>query len=149
MKRYSMSWIYLALITACFYALYNIFIKLASTHINEITGAVILQIAAFILGAAWLIYLKVNHVHTEVNSKGIWLSILAGVFVGLAEIFSFLVFSKGVPASAGIPVIIGGSVLIAAVIGFFWLKESLTLTNVLGLILIVGGIWLLSKGGKP
>ncbi len=148
MKRYAMSWIYLALITACFYALYNIFIKLASAHINEVTGAVILQVVAFTLGAAWLIYLKANRMPIEVSSKGIWLAILAGVFVGLAEIFSFFVFSKGVPASAGIPVIIGGSVLIAAVIGFLFLKESLTLTNVLGLILIVGGIWLLSKGGK-
>ncbi|MGH2643999.1 MAG: EamA family transporter [Chitinophagaceae bacterium] len=144
-----MPWIYLALITACFYALYNIFIKLASTHIHEITGAVILQVVAFILGAAWLIYLKINHAHTEVNGKGIGLAVLAGIFVGLAEIFSFIVFSKGVPASAGVPVIIGGSVLIAAVIGFLWLKELLTLTNSLGLILIIAGIWLLSKGGKP
>lgn len=146
MKRYSMSWIYLALITACFYALYNIFIKMASAHIHEVTGAVILQIVAFILGVAWLIYLKINHVHAEVTSRGIWLAVLAGIFVGLAEIFSFIVFSKGVPASAGVPVIIGGSVLMAAVIGFLWLKESLTLTNVIGLILIIGGIWLLSKG---
>lgn len=148
MKRYAMSWIYLALITACFYALYNIFIKMASIHIHEVAGAVILQIVAFILGVAWLIYLKINHVHTEVTSRGVWLAVLAGIFVGLAEIFSFIVFSKGVPASAGVPVIIGGSVLMAAVIGFLWLKESLTLTNVLGLILIIGGIWLLSKGGK-
>lgn len=143
-----MSWIYLALITASFYALYNIFIKLSSAHIHEVAGAVILQIMAFILGAAWLIYLKINHVHTEMTSRGIWLAVLAGIFVGLAEIFSFIVFSKGVPASAGVPVIIGGSVLIAAVIGFLWLKESLTLTNIMGLILIIGGIWLLSKGGK-
>lgn len=144
-----MQWIYLALITACFYALYNVFIKLASTHIHEITGAVILQVVAFILGAAWLIYLKMNHVHTEITTQGIGLAVLAGIFVGLAEIFSFIVFSKGVPASAGIPVIIGGSVLIAAIIGFLWLKESFTLTNMLGIILIIGGIWLLSKGGKP
>lgn len=143
-----MSWIYLALITASFYALYNIFIKLSSAHIHEVAGAAILQIVAFILGAAWLIYLKINHVHTEMTSRGIWLAVLAGIFVGLAEIFSFIVFSKGVPASAGVPVIIGGSVLIAAVIGFLWLKESLTLTNIMGLILIIGGIWLLSKGGK-
>lgn len=148
MKRYAMSWIYLALITACFYALYNIFIKLASAHIHEIAGAVILQVVAFVLGAAWLIYLKINHVPLKVNSKGIGLAVLAGIFVGLAEIFSFIVFSKGIPASAGVPVIIGGSMLIAAVIGFLWLKESLTLTNVLGLFLIIGGIWLLSKGGK-
>lgn len=69
MKRYAMSWIYLALITACFYALYNIFIKLASAHIHEIAGAVILQVVAFVLGAAWLIYLKINHVPLKLIPK--------------------------------------------------------------------------------
>jgi transporter family protein len=142
-----MNWIYLALLTACFYALYNIFIKMASGHIHEITGAVILQVVAFVIGGLWLIYLKIKGVPTEVTSKGIGLAVLAGIFVGLAEIFSFLVFSKGVPASAGIPVIIGGSVLIAAAIGFLWLRETLTLSNLLGLALIVAGIWLLSR--KP
>ncbi|HEX5555303.1 MAG TPA: EamA family transporter [Chitinophagaceae bacterium] len=142
-----MNWIYLALLTACFYALYNIFIKMASGHIHEITGAVILQVVAFVIGGLWLIYLKMKGVPTEVTSKGIGLAVLAGIFVGLAEIFSFLVFSKGVPASAGIPVIIGGSVLIAAAIGFLWLRETLTLSNLLGLALIVAGIWLLSR--KP
>lgn len=142
-----MNWIYLALLTACFYALYNIFIKMASGHIHEITGAVILQAVAFVIGGLWLIYLKMKGVPTEVTSKGIGLAVLAGIFVGLAEIFSFLVFSKGVPASAGIPVIIGGSVLIAAAIGFLWLRETLTLSNLLGLALIVAGIWLLSR--KP
>jgi transporter family protein len=142
-----MNWIYLALLTACFYAFYNVFIKLASGHIHEITGAVILQVVAFVIGGLWLIYLKMKGVPTEVTSKGIGLAVLAGIFVGLAEIFSFLVFSKGVPASAGIPVIIGGSVLIAAAIGFLWLRETLTLSNLLGLALIVAGIWLLSR--KP
>lgn len=143
-----MSWIFVALLTACFYALYNIFIKLASGHIHQITGAVILQIAAFILGIGWFIYLKINHAPTEISPKGFWLAVTAGVFVGLAEIFSFVLFSKGISASVGIPVIIGGSVLIASVIGFVWLKESISVTRLLGLILIVAGIWLLSNGGK-
>lgn len=137
----------LAVITASFYALYNIFIKQASSHIGEIQGAVILQAVALLLGLGWLMYLRTQGVAAEVTSKGIWLSVAAGIFVGLAEICSFLVFARGVPASVGIPVIIGGSVLIAAVIGLLWLKETLGWYQVLGLICIVGGIWLLSAKG--
>lgn len=145
MKKRSMDWILLAILTACFYALYNIFIKQASGHLHEIAGAVILQGVAFALGCGWLIFLSVKGVPIPVSSRGVLLAVLAGVFVGLAEISSFLVFSRGVAASAGIPIIIGGSVLIAAVIGFLWLKESMSLVRVLGLVLIVGGIWLLSR----
>lgn len=138
------NWIYMALLTACFYALYNVFIKMASGHINEVAGAVILQFVAFGLGCGWLIYQKIAGTGVTVTSKGIMLAVIAGVFVGLAEIFSFIVFAKGVSASAGVPVIIGGSVLIAAVIGYLFLKEAISLPQLLGLILIVGGIWLLS-----
>jgi transporter family protein len=144
-----MNWIALAVVTAAFYALYNIFIKQASAHLQEVLGAVILQAVALLLGCGWLIYLKMTGVPLEVTSRGVGLSVVAGVFVGLAEICSFLVFARGVPASAGVPVIIGGSVLIAAVIGIVWLRESLGIYQILGLVLIVGGIWLLSAKAAP
>lgn len=149
MKTHPMNWIGLAIVTAAFYALYNIFIKQASPHVQEVLGAVILQAVALLLGCGWLMYLRMKGVPLEVTSRGVWLSAVAGIFVGLAEICSFLVFARGVPASLGIPVIIGGSVLIAAVIGFFWLKEMLGLYQILGLICIVGGIWLLSQKNAP
>lgn len=149
MKIRPMNWILLALITALFYALYNVFIKQASTHVQEVVGAVILQAVALLLGGCWLLYLRLKGVPLEVTTRGVILSVTAGIFVGLAEIFSFLVFARGVPASSGIPVIIGGSVLIAAIIGFLWLKEAIGFYQVLGLILIVGGIWLLSRTAAP
>jgi transporter family protein len=140
-----MNWIWIALVTACFYALYNVLIKLASAHIHQVLGAVILQVTAFVLGILWLVFIRMKGTHPEVSSRGLWLAVLAGVFVGLAEIFSFIVFSKGVPASSGIPVIIGGSVLLAAVIGFLWLKEPLTFSHILGAVLVIAGIWMLSR----
>jgi len=45
-----MNWIFLALVTAVFYGAYNVFIKISSGHINQIVGAVILQIVAALLG---------------------------------------------------------------------------------------------------
>jgi transporter family protein len=149
MKKGMANWIYLALLTACFYALYNVFIKMASGYINEIMGAVILQVVAFALGGGWLIYQKLSGMPVSFTPRGVTLAVIAGIFVGLAEIFSFIVFAKGVPASAGIPVIIGGSVFIAALIGYLWLKEAVSVTHVLGLLLIVGGIWLLSRPSAP
>lgn len=48
-----MNWILLALATAFFYGTYNVFIKISSGHINQIVGAVILQIVAALVGGAY------------------------------------------------------------------------------------------------
>jgi len=142
-----MNWVLLAVMTAFFYGTYNVFIKLSSGHINQIVGALILQIVAALLGGGILLVMKLRNVPLEVSNKGIWYAVLAGVFVGLAEIFSFVVFSRGVTVSVGISIIIGGSVLFGALLGLFFLREILTIWHYLGILMIVGGVVLLSTQG--
>jgi transporter family protein len=98
------------------------------------------------LGAAWLFKLKLQGQSVAVTSKGLLLAGLAGLGVGLAEILTFVVFQRGVPSSVGTPVIVGGSVLLTAVLGLVVLREGLTLTQAGGLLLIVTGIVLLGRG---
>ena len=140
-----MNWIFLVLLTALFYGIYNFFIKISSGHINQIVGAVILQVVAAALGLLILLYLKLTGAPLEVSSKGIQFAILAGVFVGLAEIASFYAFSKGVTASTGIPIMIGGSVVVGALLGIVFLKESLTVVQYFAIAMVVVGIVLFIK----
>jgi len=140
-----MSWILLAVLTAFFYAVYNVFIKVSAGHINEIVGAVVLQIVAAVVGGFLLIYLKLNGSSFEITNKGLLFAALAGLFVGLAEITSFFVFSKGIPASVGIPIIIGGSVVFASIIGLLFLKEGLSPIHWIAIVLVVLGVVLLAK----
>lgn len=139
-----MNWIFLALMTAVFYGAYNVFIKVSSGHINQIVGAVILQVVAALLGGIILLIMKMTNSPLEISPKGVWFAVLAGVFVGLAEITSFFVFSKGVSASVGIPIIIGGSILVGAVLGLTFLKETLNPIHILAIALIVAGVVILS-----
>ena len=141
-----MPWFVLALLTAFCLALYNFFIKLASDHLPAAVGAVVLQIVAAALGAAWLLKLKLQGQPLPITNKGLLLAALAGLSVGLAEILTFVVFSRGVPSSVGTPVIVGGSVLLTAGLGVAVAHETLTLPQGLGLLLIVGGIALLARG---
>jgi transporter family protein len=141
-----MNWLPLALLTALCLALYNFFIKLAADHVSPAVGAVLLQLVAAALGAAWLFKLKLQGQSVAVTSKGLLLAGLAGLGVGLAEILTFVVFQRGVPSSVGTPVIVGGSVLLTAVLGLVVLREGLTLTQAGGLLLIVMGIVLLGRG---
>ena len=53
-------WIVPALCCALAYALYNIFIKKGSSHINPVLGGVILQLVAAALGCGLLLFLVVS-----------------------------------------------------------------------------------------
>ena len=141
-----MNWLPLALLTALCLALYNFFIKLAANHVPPAVGAVVLQLVAAALGAVWLLKLKLAGQPLPVTSKGLALAALAGLGVGLAEILTFVVFQRGVPSSVGTPVIVGGSVLLTALLGLALLREALTLPQAGGLVLIVAGIALLARG---
>ena len=141
-----MNWLPLALLTALCLAGYNFFIKLAATQVPPAVGAVVLQLVAAGLGAAWLVRLKLLGQPLAVSGRGLGLAALAGLSVGLAEILTFVVFSRGVPAAVGTPVIVGSSVLLAAVLGRAVLHETLTFSQLGGLGLIVAGIGLLARG---
>ena len=141
-----MNWLPLALLTALCLALYNFFIKLAANHVAPAVGAVVLQLVAAALGAAWLLKIKLQGQPLALSGKGLGLAALAGLGVGLAEILSFMVFQRGVNSSVGTPVIVGGSVLLTAVLGLVVLREALTISQAGGLLLIVVGIALLARG---
>ncbi|MET4073191.1 EamA family transporter [Hymenobacter sp. UYCo722] len=139
-------WLPLALLTALCLAFYNFFIKLASGHVAPAVGAVVLQLVAAALGAAWLFRLKLQGQPITLTKAGLGLAVLAGLGVGLAEILTFVVFQRGVPSSVGTPVIVGGSVLLTALLGLGLLRESLSLAQAGGLLCIVVGIALLARG---
>ncbi|HEX3074394.1 MAG TPA: hypothetical protein VHP30_12345, partial [Ignavibacteriales bacterium] len=105
-----MQLIILLVVTALFFALYNVFLKAASGGIQQMLGAIILQITAAFIGTIAILYLKGTNTVFNYTKEGITYAILSGVFVGLAEILSFYIFSKNVNASVGIPIIIGGTI---------------------------------------
>ena len=141
-----MHWLLLAVLTALCLAFYNFFIKLAANHISAAAGAVILQLVAAALGAVWLLWLRLKGHPLELSGRGVGLAVLAGAGVGLAEILTFVVFGRGVPSSVGTPVIVGGSVLLTAVLGLVLLRETLAWPQAVGLACIVIGIALLARG---
>ena len=70
--------------------------------------------------------------------KGIYFLIIAGVAAFFIDFLALHAYSKGLPLSIGGPVIIGGSIAIAIIIGFF-MGDTITALKALGLCLIVAG----------
>jgi bacterial/archaeal transporter family protein len=141
-----MSWLPLALATAVAFGAYNVFIKIGSGKIDQVLGAVVLQVVAALLGGGYLAYLKLSGRELAVSGGGLGFASLAGVAVGLAEILTFVVFARGAPVALATPVIMGGSVLVAALVGVALLGERVGLSQVAGILLVAGGIALLSRG---
>jgi bacterial/archaeal transporter family protein len=169
-------WIGPALLCACAYALYNIFIKKGSASINPILGGVILQFVAAIFGSLLLVGLSIyeNGIsYLNFDGAGLFWSCMAGLAVGSAEMLSFVVsgtkgssmiidfvflfsvdssydklnipliffFSGlGVQASQSIPIIIGGSVAVGALLGLIMLGETLMLQGWIGVFALMVGI---------
>ena len=107
--------------------------KGASGHINHFVGAAILQLTAVLVGILSIIYSK-PELNFDIQSKGLIYSMLAGVFVGIAEITMFIVFSKGLSVSSGTAIVTGGTVVFGAIIGVFFFKETVNLQHILGTV---------------
>ena len=138
------TWIISAMSCAFSYACYNLSIKKASSSIDHLLGGVLLQIVASTLGIILFTFrnlvLKGSSSMIPTQRIGVIWSIIAGIAVGLAEITSFYVNSKGVPATQSIPIIIGGSVLCSTVLGRIWLKELISVKGWIGIVFITLGI---------
>jgi bacterial/archaeal transporter family protein len=139
-----MHWLVWALLAAAFFGAYNFFIKVSSGHIHEVAGAVILQVVAAVLGLILLLYLKWRGVVLDISPKGVSFAVLAGVAVGLSEITSFYLFSRGVSVSSGLPVVLGGSVIVGTALGMLFLRETINPLQVLAIGMIVAGVAILA-----
>lgn len=138
-------WLPLAGLIAAALGGYHVLIKLSSAHIHQALGAVVLQLMAALLGGAVVLVLLARGAELPVTARGLWLAAAAGLLVGVAELLTFVLFSMGVPASRGVPVLVGGSVLVAALLGVAVLREPLSGAQWLGAGLIVAGVAMLAR----
>jgi bacterial/archaeal transporter family protein len=139
-----MSWIGPALSCGLSYALYNLFIKRASSLMDPMLGGVLLQVVAAVLGSClWLVTSSRSAAAAGpplISRGGIGWSVAAGVSVGLAEILSFVISSRGVPAMKSIPIVVGGSVWFGTILAAVWLRERVSWRGWVGVALISVGV---------
>lgn len=137
-----MSPIIFAILAAVTFGLWTIFHKLASPYVNQVFGAILVSITAVLFGSiVFFSELKEGHLYS--NPKGILYLVLAGVSAFFIDFFALKAYSKGLPITIGGPIIIGGSIAIAIIVGFV-LGDSVTLPKILGILLLVLGATILS-----
>ena len=128
------------------YGCYNFFTKAASNALHPMVGILVLQVSATIAGFAFFIIEKSKSPSlSPISNKGLLFSALAGLAVGLAEILTFYIFSKGIPASVAAPILIGGGILASVGLSVLFLQENLRLSDWVGVILILVGTVILAR----
>ncbi len=131
-----------AILAAVSFGLWTVFHKLAAPYINQIFGAILVSFTAVVLGSIVLLP-KIKDVQLFSDPKGVIFVVLAGLLAFGIDFFALQAYSKGLPLTIGGPIIIGGSIAIAVIIGFV-LGDSITAMKILGILLLVGGAAILA-----
>jgi len=131
-----------AIIAAVAFGLWTVFHKQASNNIDYLFGAIIVSLTAVVLGLIFLLP-KIKETTLFSSPKGILFAVLAGICALAIDYFALKAYGSGMAISVAGPIIIGGSIAIAAAIGFF-LGESITLMKILGLGFVIVGSAILS-----
>ena len=131
-----------ATIAAIAFGAWTVFHQQAADKINYLFGAIIVSLTAVILGSIFLLP-NIKSTTLFSNPKGILFAVLAGVCALAIDYFALKAYGSGLAISVAGPIIIGGSVAIAASIGFF-LGESITLMKILGLLFVIIGSGILA-----
>lgn len=132
-----MSSILLAILAALSLGLWTVFNQKASEHVNQVFGAIIVSFIAVLFGLI-LFFFQKSH-HQLVSSKAGWIFIiLAGISAFFIDFLTLKAYSSGLSITIAGPIIIGGSVAVAAAAGFIF-GEQVTWLKLLGIALIIGG----------
>ena len=132
-----------ALIAAIAFGVWTVFHQLAADKINYLFGAIIVSLTAVVAGLTFLLP-KIKTTTLYSNPKGILFAVLAGLCALAIDYFALKAYDSGLAVSVAGPIIIGGSIAIATLIGFF-MGESITLMKVLGLSLVIAGSGILAS----
>jgi len=132
-----------AIFAALAFGVWTVFHKIAAPHINQVFGAIVVSFTAVIFGLAILIS-QLKGVQLITNPKGLFFLIFAGIAAFFIDFFALQAYSRGLQITVGGPIIIGGSIAVAAIIGFAF-GEQISALKLFALFLILVGSGLLAR----
>ena len=131
-----------ALMSSIFASLTAIFIKLGLSDINSNLATAIRTIIILIM--SWIIVFYTNSFDNikSINSKNLIFLIVSGITTGLSWIFYFKALQIGDVAK--VTVIDKLSIVFTIILAFIFLKETISLKTIIGIVLIFAGTLIIS-----
>jgi len=141
-----MNWLFYALLAASGFGFYNFFLKMSADKLNPAAANIFIAGTSCLVAIISTIYLKLNGQDILITKESIKFPLIAGLFTGMAEILYLTMYSKNTPITIGNPLVVGGSIVIAVILGLIILKEPMNGVKVAGIILTLSGLAVLSRG---
>ena len=138
-------WIFLALASAFFSGLYNFFAKISMDSIHPIIVFMFLTWISLFIGFVYMFFL-IKTKKLEVKWYDIKYNYLiwAWLFSSIGEILYFYMFKENIGLSIGSALVIWWTMIVAAFLCMFFLKEKLSIYQMFGIIFALFGVFLLS-----
>lgn len=141
-----MNWLIYAILAASGFGFYNFFTKISADKFSPTVANIFIAGTSFLVAVISTIYLKTSGQNLTFTKESLLLPIAAGIFTGVAEIFYLTMYSKNAPITIGGPLVIGGTVVVAVILGLIFLKEPMGITKIAGILFVITGFVLLAKG---
>lgn len=142
-----MLWVLFASLTVIGSLMYNVSIKLASSHMNAFIFTSVFTIFALIAHLLCLLaykYIFKFDVALSIDSKGLWFSLVAGVGVALIDIAYFFALRHGTMIASQCVWTIGGLIGLT-VIAVLFFNEALTFIKAAGIVLGIVSLYLVTR----
>lgn len=132
-----------AILAAVSMGLWVVFNKIAASYVNQLFGAILLSVTAVAIGSTIFLLRGPQVARLLTSPKGIVFIALAGAAAFSMDFLGLTAYSRGLSITVGGPIIIGGSIAVATLMGSL-LGETLSITKVIAIVLIVVGVTLLT-----
>ena len=128
-------------------ATWTICLKLGSTKINAVLGAMVITAVAFVVNSVAMFTMRVHGHEIIFTKEALGVLAIAGIAAAGVDVFALLAYERGLRVTSSL--IIGGtSTALVLLVGFLVLHEPLTGVRALAIALIAAGIFLLQTQGR-
>lgn len=137
--------IFLTIIVTVILGLWRVAEKFIGLNIHPVLAAIFVYLSGLITAIVSFLIIRPETRIDFPFKKGMVVAILAGIFIVICDILIFYIFKKGGNVSIITPIISGGSIVVAVIIGILFFKELLTPVQVFAILAIIIGIVLLLR----
>ena len=139
-----MNWIGYAIVAIFSISIFDFLLKLSIGKIhNSLAGFLANLVGAFVIFLFLIFSFSQNEKVFTTKPGGILIAVLAGIAVGLANIFFLKLYGTGVNFSIAQPFVRVGVVIVGSLIGAILLKEGASIKYLIGFSLSLIGLYLI------
>lgn len=140
-----MNWLTLSLLSALFYAGSNALTKLFQPKLSTGLGMFIFSIGVFVASAVMAVFVKSGNSVPKASVAPILLAISSGCVWAIGQYLLIVTFAKNAPISVALPIILSGIAVGGILTGVTFFGETLSLTRIIGIVIVLIGTFVLSK----